>query len=430
MSFTSTEGSVGTVLPAAADVPRWGDVYIAATARAISVCGDFLAATALLLALQSRGAGGIAVSAVLLASTVPLGLFGSLAGRLADRVDSRYLLVAVGSAQAIVCAVLAHANHPVAIVLLVAVLATGLAVSSPTLSALVPEMVGIANVPRASAISQTGGAVGLLVGPAFAGVLVGQFGLRVPLLIDAVSYLALVVAALAIRTRRGGRAAAHPAPAGPPAPGWRLRRDSLLFAVVAGAAVAIAAISAVNVADVFFVRETLHGSPTAYGLLLAVWTGAMLVGSWLAVKLARARTDGGLGALLVGLFGATSMVLVAAAGVPTVAWLVPLWVVGGIFNGGENVLANVLVAHRVPAQVRGRAMGVVNSAVNGANVVGYALGGVLLTAFAPRPIIAGAGLAGLAVALACLVPIRRAAGASAAADPATGPAPARGSSPV
>src|SRR5262249_5328666 len=138
----------------------WRDVYIAAGARGGSVCGDMLAATALVLALQSKGYGGLAVAGVLLAEALPLALLAPLAGRLADRVDSRTLLVAAGFGQAAVCVVLAYTSHPVLVIGLVALLTCGLAVTSPTFAALVPEMVGRDDLARASALNQTASAVG------------------------------------------------------------------------------------------------------------------------------------------------------------------------------------------------------------------------------------------------------------------------------
>src|SRR3954471_2604068 len=89
------------------DGDRWSDVYLSATARAVSNCGDLLAATALVLALQARGAGGYAVAAVLLAAAVPPVLLAPLTARLVDRVDSRRLLVSVGLGQVAVCTALA-----------------------------------------------------------------------------------------------------------------------------------------------------------------------------------------------------------------------------------------------------------------------------------------------------------------------------------
>ena len=396
MSFTSAQAA------------RWRDVYLAGGARGISACGDFLAATALALTLQSRGAGGLAVAGLMLASTVPLMLFAPLAGRLADRVDSRLLLVATGLAQAAVCAVLAYTGHPVAIIALVAVLAAGFAVTSPTLAALIPEMVGRDDLPKASAISQTANSLGMIAGPAFAGILVGQFGVRVPLLVDAASYLAIAVGALLIRTRRGRRV---PRPADDaerdPGPGWSMRSDSLLFVLVAAVAVIVGAVAMVNVADVFFVRETLGASATAYGLIGATWTVGILVGAWLIVKRLRAATDAAIAVAMLALLGGLAAVLLVSAAVPAAPWLIPIFLVGGVINGGVNVAGGVIVARRIPAAVRGRGQGTFASAVNTANVVAYLLGGALLVWILPRTLIAGSGIAGLVAVAACLGPIVR-----------------------
>jgi len=53
------------------------------------------------------------------------------------------------------------------------------------------------------ALSQTAGSFGLMLAPALGGLLMGRFGLRVPLLADAGSYLAIAAAGRLIRTRRG-----------------------------------------------------------------------------------------------------------------------------------------------------------------------------------------------------------------------------------
>src|SRR5882672_494650 len=106
-------------------VSRWPDVYLAAGARAVSTCGDFLAATALVLAMQERGAGSGAVAAVLIAAGVPPVVLARWTGRLADRVDSRLLLVSTGLAQAVICLALAYATGSVAVVALIAALGCG-----------------------------------------------------------------------------------------------------------------------------------------------------------------------------------------------------------------------------------------------------------------------------------------------------------------
>ncbi|MCX5119332.1 MFS transporter [Micromonospora sp. NBC_00362] len=429
------------------DESRWSDVWLAAAARGTTICGDFLAATALALALQGAGAGGLAVSGLLLAATLPLVVFAPLAGRLADRIDSRTLLVTIGFGQATICALLAVVEQPVLVVGLVALLACGLAVTQPCLAALLPAMVRPADLPRASAISQNAVSLGALGGPVLAGLLVGQFGTRVPLLLDAATYLALVVAGLLLRTRRGGRrpavsseaAVASPAAvgseaavAGPAAVGseavsgsqavsggvappgvteigWRLRRDPLMLVMVVTTAVVIAAIGGINVIEVFFIRETLGDSATTYGLVSAAWMAGMLPGSWLAVRLARRLDDDG--ALVRGVLATLavcSLMVLLAATVPAAAVLVPLWLVGGAANGGENVFANLLTARRVPEAMRARAYASYGAAVQGGSMVGFLIGGALLAVVPPRPLIAGAGVVGLLVVLAFVPVVTRA----------------------
>ncbi|MEU8179815.1 MFS transporter [Micromonospora sp. NPDC049047] len=393
----------------ASEESRWSDVWLAATARGTTICGDFLAATALALALQGAGAGGLAVSGLLLAATLPLVVLAPLAGRVADRVDSRTLLVTIGLLQAAVCALLAVVERPVLVVGLVALLACGLAVTQPCLAALLPAMVRPADLPRASAISQTALSLGALGGPVLAGLLVGQFGTRVPLLLDAATYLALVVAGLRLRTRRGGRGPV--AVPGRTVPGgtadpvgtavvWRLRQDPLMLLMVVSTAVVIAAIGCINVVEVFFIRETLGGSATTYGLVTAAWMAGMLPGAWLAARVAnRLDDDGALVRGVLATLGVCSLMVLLASTVPGAFLLVPLWLVGGAANGGDNVFANLLTTRRVPEAVRARAYASYGAAVQGGSIVGFLGGGALLTAVAPRPLIAGAGVLGLLVVL-------------------------------
>ena len=126
-----------------------------------------------------------------------------------------------GLAQAAACVALAFAGGIAEIIALVTVLAAGLALTQPCLQALLADMVAPGDLPRATALSQTATAAGTMLAPALAGLLMGHFGVRVPLLADAASYLAIAAAGGLIRTRRGGRAPAPPVVAGT-APGRRL----------------------------------------------------------------------------------------------------------------------------------------------------------------------------------------------------------------
>lgn len=402
MSFTTTEQR-----------DDWRDVWVAAGARAVSLGGDFLAATALVLALEERGDNGFGVAALLLASTVPMVLLAPLGGRLADRFDSRRMLTLVGLAQLVCCVAMAFTTHPVALVALAAALSAGLAVSQPTFAALIPAMVRRESLPKAMAIGQTANSVAMIAGPALAGFLVAGFGLRLPLLLNALTYAAVVVAGLLLRTTRG-RAAAPGAGRDDSAGPWRLRGDPLLIRLVPAAAVVIGAISVVNVVLVFFVRGTLGASAAAYGLIDTVLTVGLVIGAWIVTRVARGDESLALG-LIVSLAGMGLVFLVGAA-VPTVVWLIPLYLVGGVFNGGLNSVVGLLVARRVPADSRGRAMGVLSGASNAAVTVGYVSAGLLMQVLTPRQCLAASGLAGVLTMAAFAVPIMRAARRPHAAD--------------
>jgi MFS family permease len=399
MSFTTTEQR-----------DDWRDVWVAAGARAVSLGGDFLAATALVLALEERGDNGFGVAALLLASTVPMVLLAPLGGRLADRFDSRRMLTAVGLAQLVCCVAMAFTTHPVALVALAAALSAGLAISQPTFAALIPAMVRRDSLPKAMAIGQTANSIAMIAGPALAGFLVAGFGLRLPLLLNALTYAAVVVAGLLLRTTRGRAATTGADSVGP----WRLRADPLLIRLVPAAAVAIGAISVVNVVLVFFVRGTLGASAAAYGLIDTVLTVGLVGGAWIVTRIARGDESLALG-LMVSLAGMGLVFLVASA-VPTVLWLVPLYLVGGVFNGGLNSVVGLLVARRVPAGSRGRAMGVLSGASNAAVTVGYVSAGLLMQVLTPRQCLAASGLAGVLTMVAFAVPIMRAARRPHAAD--------------
>ena len=287
-------------------------------------------------------------------------------GRLADRVDSRLLLVATGLAQAAACVALAFASGPVEIIALVAVLAAGLAVTQPCLSALLPSMVPADDLPKAMALSQTAGSLGMMLAPALGGLLMGRFGLRVPLLADAGSYLAIAAAGRLIRTRRGvsprplqripseaGDEARHgvrsepgpqagsgapneagprardeaPNEAGPRArDGWGVRRDPLVRAAVVLVGAVVAAASLVNVAEVFFIRATLHSTASAYGLMESVWVTASVAGGWWVAH--RRPSEPDVARLLLGSLALTCLGVALMATVPAVGWLAPVSMLG------------------------------------------------------------------------------------------------------
>jgi MFS family permease len=352
----------------------------------------------------------MAVAVLVMCEALPMVVLGKPIGRLVDRVDSRRLLVVAGAGQLLACLALAYAEGLGAVLGGVLGLSVASAVSVPTRQALLPAMVVRDDLPRDSAIGQSAGSMGMMLGPALAGFLVGGVGPQQTVRLAAIGFVATIVAGLTIQTRRGGRAmSATPAsPAGrgaQPAPSasWTLRQDPLLWSAVWGLTAVVAAISAVNVVLVFFVMGTLRSTAAMYGVVDSMWTVGLLIGAWLFTLVVKPHTSDGVVARRLFLAaGLASVAIVAVGSVPNVSWVVPCYLFGGAQNGGLNVLGGTLLGRRVPAEARGRANAAMGMRVQAGALTGLVAGGLLLELAQPRWVVIGCGLVGIATVAAVM----------------------------
>jgi MFS family permease len=410
------------------DGTRWSDVYTAATCAFLAGTAMFTADFALTLQLQSEGFGGFAIAALIICATLPLVVLAPFTGRMADRFDSRALMAVSGLVQTAAIVAMAFTDNLYALYGLVIVNAAGTAVLQPVVSALVPAMTRREDLPHAVALVQTGTLIGLAAGPAAAGFLIGANGVGAALLLAAACAMTRALLCCDIRTRRGGvrrELAVHKAAKGT---GWRLGGDRLLTAMVLGLSAVIAAMCAVNVLSVFLVREVYGATESMYGLIKACWTIGMVGGAWIAAAvIRRLDRDVQLAWMLMACLAGVGLVCFGQ-GMPlfTVLLLVPLNLIGGIFNAGENSALGIAVARRVPEAFRGRANAAVGGRVNAAQLIGFLLGGGLSVVMDVQTAFAAVGLVSIAIVLVCLPVIRRAAreDGPTSAGPAT-PEPAK-----
>ena len=95
-------------------------------AKAVSHVGDGVALVALVVYVQQTQRRGVAVSALLLADTVPT-LLGPLAGALVDRVDQRRLMLGAQAGQAVLYGSMAALLPPFPVLLVLVAAASLLA---------------------------------------------------------------------------------------------------------------------------------------------------------------------------------------------------------------------------------------------------------------------------------------------------------------
>jgi MFS family permease len=386
---------------------RWSDVVVASAAQLLGGMATFLVMVTQMLAFQQRGASGLEVAALAFCEALPVVALGRPIGRLVDRVDSRLLLVAGGLGAAAACLALAEVDSLVGVLVGVTALSASAGVSIPARQALIPAMVVRDDLPRANAIGSTAGSLGMMGGPALAGFLVGGIGPHATVRWAALGWLATVVLAFAIRTRRsaGPKSVASPATEDS---GWNLGRDPLLRMSVWGLTAVITAASVVNVVLVFFVMGTLGSRPEAYGVIDASWMVGMLAGAWLVSLTIRATTvDTAVAHRLLSAAAVVCAAILATGSMNSPWWIVPCYLVGGAGNAAINVCGGTLLGRRVPAEARGRANTAMSMRVQAGSLVGFVAGGLLLVLFEPRWIVIGCGIVGLAIAGGVLPLVRR-----------------------
>ncbi len=146
----------------------------------------------------------VMVSLVQTAMFLPVFLFSLPAGVLADRVDRHKLLIVVhlvmGATPLGIAALVAFDwHHPIALLVLTAILAVGNAVKLPSQSAMVPDLVAADRLAAALSLNSIAVNGGRIVGPAITGILMPFLGAAQLLVLNATTYLGFVGVLLHVR---------------------------------------------------------------------------------------------------------------------------------------------------------------------------------------------------------------------------------------
>jgi len=152
----------------------------------------------------------VLVSLVQTAYFLPTVLLIIFSGTLADRLDRRKLLIFANiwmmiSALWLAGLVAMGNSNPVMLLSLSALLAIGFSLNQPTQSAIVPELVGIKNIPHAVSLYSIANNGARVLGPGLAGILLPIIGGAAVISINAATYLFLLT--VLILWKRSSRAA-------------------------------------------------------------------------------------------------------------------------------------------------------------------------------------------------------------------------------
>jgi MFS family permease len=386
--MTATESSVSTWAPLRRTVFR--SLWLAQLGSNI---GSWMQSVGAQWTVVHEPGAAALTSIVQAAGLLPV-LFVSLpAGVLADVLDRRRLIAFSTLIMAIVAGALAVLSargllSPAALIAILFLLGVCQALTSPAWQAIQPELVPREELPAAAALGSLNVNIARAIGPALAGVVLGLTSPAVVFAVNAVSYLAILVAI--VRWHRPALVAASGEPLLPAlragiryvcyAPGIRrLLLRAMVFVLPASALWGLLPVAAV---------DRLGLGSTGYGVLLAA-LGLGAVGGAVLLKPVRAR------------FGRNTVLGCAtvayAIGVLAVALLhnavvvaVLLVLAGAGWLGGLSTL-NTILQLALPAWVRARALAVYLMVFLGGQGVGALIWGVVAAGLGPAATLAVSG---------------------------------------
>jgi MFS family permease len=365
------------------------------TADTFSVFGDQLLSVALPLYLFDVTGSAGAAAAAALARAVPVALLGVAGGALADRHDTRRVLVAATAIRTlcVLPLLLPLATNARQVLVYGVALSLGVlsALAQPAVGASLPLVVRPDDLPASNAKLSARTVAVQLVAPSAGAVIYARAGLSGVVVVNATLFLLACFAASALRLPQRARTDRTES--------WRaallgglahLRTDRQLSTLTVAAVIAVLGLSLQLALLVPYVRDVLDGSRTSVGLLttgegLGGLLGAVCAG-WLGRRL------GPRSLVTVGMFGlpASGLSLLVSSSVPRA---VPGVVCAGLLLSLLTVGFQTLVQTVVPLSHLGRVLGVFSASFGAAAVVGTA------TAVSLSGVLGLRGCFGLSVAL-------------------------------
>ena len=368
---------------------NWTKLRLLAAAGAISWMGSTLTTFTVVLRYKDEF-GPSGVSAIMLSMILPTILAAPYGGVLADKFNSGKLIPTLLSIMGLSTFMLSlDLGFAWSLAFLAITAACGTPVGA-AFNATLPEYSSPDDLPRVNGLMQTGSSLGAMLGPGVAGFLVSTTDSYAwPFRIDAISFLILAAAIIALRINRAPQ---------PHVEGEKMRsidglklimKNSLVRSLVILVSVCILAVSVINIGEVFLVMNILKADAFTYGLVSATFALGSVLGAITTsvIKVPEKRHASIVVLALVVLALITSLLGFAWHwAVVAVAWFI-----AGCFNAALNAYGVSLIMNRTPEATRGRVMAAVGALFSSASVAGMGIAGLLIAAFGIRTVLGFAG---------------------------------------
>ncbi|MDX6466559.1 MAG: hypothetical protein QOI27_1599 [Gaiellaceae bacterium] len=349
-----------------------------------------------------------AVGVMALAQFLPFTLFGLFGGVITDRLDARRLVIATQAAQlaaAIVLAwiVIAHLAQPWMLYAIAFFNGLVLVLDVPSRQQLTYRMVGREALSNAIGLNSSLFNASRIFGPAVAGMIYGFAGAGICFLVNAISFLAVLLSLFAMRTREFYVLEEFDRPSiirGTLEALAYVRKQPRMMLVIWMTLLFSTFSFNFNVTLPVLAYSTLHTQAAVYGIISALFGAGALVGALSAAALGRASMKVMIGGSL--LFTGSELLLAPVHSTLLAGTL--LFFTGAGFTAW-SANANTAMQLAAPERMRGRVIGIYFYAFNGTGPAAGLLAGWLCAKGGSQLafIVAGAvGLVGTAAAAARL----------------------------
>ncbi|MFM7060260.1 MAG: MFS transporter [Actinomycetes bacterium] len=363
----------------------------------VSETGSNLALVALYIQVFRLTDSTLAVGLIGLVQVVPIVLAAMLGGPIVDRHDRRRVLLVAHTGEAIAAAVLFASarldDPPLALVYLGAALVAGSAtVAQSTRTAMMPRVVGEAELPAATALNQVAWNTCLIAGPALGGIVVARLGLAWAYGIDLVTFAAALGTVWLLRPQPPTPAEVRDEPEG-----WRSVMAGFRF--LRGRPVLQANFAVDVVAMTFGMPRALFpvlavtqfgAGPALVGILFSAVAVGAILGALTSGWVGRVRRQGRAVLVAVAVWGA-GIVAFGLVGDRVLLALLAL-AVAGAADVVSAVFRNTILQVNTPDDLRGRLSGIHILVVTGGPRLGDIEAGVVAALASPTVSVVSGGL--------------------------------------
>lgn len=375
----------------------------------VSLAGTWMQQIAMSWLAYRLSNSAVVLGLVGFASQIPILLLGSVGGVMSDRFDRRRLMIisqSLAMAQAVLLALLTWQSWVTADSLIALAFLLGCinALDVPTRQAFAVQLVDKReDLPNVIALNSFLVNAARFVGPALAGFAIAAFGEATCFLLNATSYLAVLLALLAIRV---------PAHLGKSGSALAALRDGFRYALqhreIRRLLLVVASVSLLVTPYVvmmpLFAREILGGDARVFGLLIASAGAGSLVGSvYLASRLSTERLPRRVFAAVMVAGGALTLFALNRIFVLAFPILMVLGASVILAIAGANTLVQTLLRD----EYRGRVMAIFAMSFLGIAPLGSLAVGALAQVIGVPITLAGCGLATMVVGAIAYRQLRR-----------------------